>query len=142
MVPWKRPEVWTRTPRTRSALVPAWPFFAPEPQTGPLGAGALPGSCAGGLLLTVIGYGGTTVASSWSRVVLLGDARSSGAPTAQLLEVTRESVVEGCGREGTEASTLAKLNAVVMSPVLERRHEDRLGTSTPNRVSSRRSVEV
>ena len=42
----------------------------------------------------------------------------------KLLEVTRESVAEGCGKEGTEGSTLAKLNAVVMSPVAERRQAD------------------
>src|SRR5947209_3857107 len=82
------------------------------------------------------------VASSWSNVVLLGEARSSGAPTAQLLEVTRESVVEGCGSDGTDVSTSAKLNAVVMSPVADRRQAERFGTSTPKRASSRRRVDV
>src|SRR3954469_9597063 len=36
----------------------------------------------------------------------------------------------------------AKLNAVVMSPTVARRHADRLGTSTPNRVSIKRSWDV
>jgi hypothetical protein len=42
--------------------------------------------------------------------------RSIGALVAQVLMVTRESVLEGCGSEGTEVSTLTKLKALVRSP--------------------------
>ena len=69
-------------------------------------------------------------------------ARSSGALVAQVLIVTRESVRDGCGSEGTEVLTLTKLNALVRSPVTERRHDDRFGTSAPNRVSRKRSKAV
>ena len=46
------------------------------------------------------------------------------------------------GNDGTEVSTLWKLNAVVMSPTADRRHAERFGTSAPNRVSRNRSNEV
>ena len=77
-----------------------------------------------------------------ARVVLLSVARSSGALAAHVLIVTRESVGDGCGSDGTDGSTVAKLNAAVRSPVTERRHADRFGTSAPKRVSSRRSTDV
>src|SRR5579875_397988 len=133
----KAPRVLARTPRARSRA-----GAAPGPHSGPLGAGARPRSCAGGAELTVTGSGATTVCSSVERVVLPSVARSSGAPMAQLLETTRESVAEGWGSEGTEVSTRAKLNALVRSPVADRRQSDRLGTSAPKRASSRRSTEV
>ena len=46
------------------------------------------------------------------------------------------------GKVGTDASGLLKLKAFVMSPTVARRHADKLGTSAPNRVSMKRSIEV
>jgi len=46
------------------------------------------------------------------------------------------------GSRGTERSGRAKENALVRSPVTERLHALRLGTSAPNRVSRKRSTEV
>ena len=47
------------------------------------------------------------------------------------------------GRRGRALFGLAaKLNALVKSPVARRRHGDRFGTLTPNRVSMNRSVDV
>jgi hypothetical protein len=110
--------------------------------TGPLGAGALPGSCGGADELTVTGYVATSVLSRTFRLLLELVTRSIGALVAQVLMVTRESVLEGCGSEGTEVSTLTKLKALVRSPTAERRQEDRLGTSAPKRVSRKRRSEV
>src|ERR1700756_3232541 len=86
--------------------------------------------------------GGPPVCSSSLRVVLDSVARSRGAPAVQLPLVIRVSVAEGWGRDGTDASTLAKLNAAARSPVTDRRHLLRFGTSAPNRVSRKRNVEV
>ena len=69
-------------------------------------------------------------------------ARSRGALAAHEDMVTRLSVIEGWGSAGTDVFTAAKLNAVVRSPVTDRRHELRFGTSAPKRVSRKRSVEV
>src|SRR3954447_26858183 len=46
------------------------------------------------------------------------------------------------GSNGTDVSGLVKLNAVVISPTVARRHADRFGTSAPKRVSRKRSSEV
>src|SRR5579863_3978332 len=54
----------------------------------------------------------------------------------------RESVTEGCGSGGTDRLCLARFNALVRSPVTERRQADRFGTSAPKRVSKNRSSEV
>src|SRR5437588_420194 len=56
--------------------------------------------------------------------------------------VTRESVRDGCGSDGTDVLTVTKLNALVRSPVIDRRQEVKLGTSGPNRVSRKRSSDV
>src|SRR5437588_11821303 len=109
---------------------------SPGPQaTGPLGRRACPLSCGGGAAFTETGYGGTIVCWSCLSVVVESVARSSGALAAQLLMVTRESAGDGWGSDGTEASTRAKLNTRVMSPVTERRHAVRFGTSAPKRTS-------
>jgi hypothetical protein len=84
----------------------------------------------------------TSVSSSSWRLLLWLVTRSIGALVAQVLMVTRESVLDGCGREGTEVLILTKLKALVRSPTAERRHEDRLGTSAPKRVSRKRNSEV
>lgn len=41
-----------------------------------------------------------------------------------------------------EASTLEKLNALVMSPTAARLHAERFGTSAPKRVSRKRRMDV
>src|SRR5437879_6530634 len=46
------------------------------------------------------------------------------------------------GRAGIDGSGFLKLNALVRSPTVARRHADKLGTSTPKRVSRNRSTEV
>src|SRR5579872_5692258 len=48
----------------------------------------------------------------------------------------------GTGSDGTEASGAPMSSADVRSPVTDRLHADRFGTSTPNRVSRNRSIEV
>lgn len=60
----------------------------------------------------------------------------------QLGVVTEGSVGEGWVMLGTESLGAAKLNALVRSPVIERRQAVRLGTSAPKRVSRKRSSEV
>ena len=51
--------------------------------------------------------------------------------------VLRESAGFGWGSDGTEVSTRAKLNAVVRSPLIDRRQAVRLGTSAPKRARMR-----
>src|SRR5579863_82478 len=46
------------------------------------------------------------------------------------------------GRFGIDRSGAAKLNALVRSPTVARRHALKLGTSAPNRVSRNRKIEV
>lgn len=66
---------------------------------------------------------------------------ASAFSTASSATIVSPSEVEGSG--GTLVfGGLARASALVMSPVTPRRHADRLGTSTPNSVSMRRSVEV
>src|SRR5207302_10487041 len=55
---------------------------------------------------------------------------------------TRASEVTLGGRDGTERSGAARLRAPVRSPTAPRRQALRLGTSTPKRVSRKRSVDV
>jgi hypothetical protein len=84
----------------------------------------------------------TSVCSKSLRLFVWLVAKSIGALVAQVLMVTRESVLDGCGSDGTEVLTLTKLNALVRSPTTDRRHEDRLGTSAPKRVSRKRRSEM
>src|SRR6266851_9872434 len=48
----------------------------------------------------------------------------------------------GDGRFGIDRSGTAKLNALVRSPTVARRHALKLGTSAPNRASRNRNIEV
>src|SRR4029077_6620784 len=51
-------------------------------------------------------------------------------------------LVRGFGIFGMEVSTCAKLNALVRSPQVSRRHCDRFGTAVPKRVSRKRNIDV
>src|ERR1700682_6748990 len=46
------------------------------------------------------------------------------------------------GKLGTESSGTAKLNELVRSPTVARRHALKLGTSAPNRASRNRNIDV
>src|SRR5205823_13113007 len=72
-----------------------------------------------------------------------GSISSIGPLVGQLLPITRLSASEGCGMlPGSDLFGFAKLNALVRSPVTDRRQALRFGTGTPKRDSRKRSVEV
>ena len=55
---------------------------------------------------------------------------------------TLEAAAATDGRFGIDVSDFVKLNALVISPTVVRRHADRFGTSAPKRVSRKRKTEV
>jgi hypothetical protein len=76
------------------------------------------------------------LAALLARECLLGHRDRTPADARDVLAVT-------FGNDGAPVrGTAAKLNALVRSPVTLRRQELRFGTSTPKRVSRKRSVEV
>ena len=94
------------------------------PQQLPFGRTGLPASCVG-----MVCCAGNCGGENPTRF----PAHSVIVPPSDVL---------GVGSEGTDVSTLLKLNAVVMSPTAPLRHADRFGTSAPNRVSMNRSNDV
>src|SRR6202049_2388898 len=100
----------------------------------PLGRRGAPGSWPG----IVCGGGG----SGYPMTVGNSALPVPGAWVGQSLFSTRVSAVEGWGSGGTDASGLAKLNALVRSPVTDRRQALRLGASRAKSVSRNRKSKV
>ena len=97
----------------------------------PLGRLALPDSWRGTPAFLGTGYGGVGAPVRLAGVVVQPPVTMDGSA----------SEVDGSG--GTEGSgAAAKLNADVRSPVTDRRHALRLGTSAPKRVSTKRRSDV
>src|ERR1051326_6671410 len=87
---------------------------------------AAPGSCAGIGALAGGRYVGTLV------MISCGGQPRGGVTSA----------ATGVGSAGADKSGAVMSSADVRSPVTERRHAERFGTSTPKRVSRKRSIDV